>query len=49
VQVIDHINRRMGRGSVFFGIEGTEKHWHSLATQKSQCFTTSLDDLPVAK
>jgi len=49
MEVLDQINRRMGRGSVFFGVEGTEKHWHSLATRKSQCFTTCLDDLPVAK
>ncbi len=49
MQVLDQINRRMGRGSVFFGVEGTEKHWHSLATQKSRLFTTVLEDLPVAK
>ena len=37
---VDAINRRMGRGTVFYAASGIERDWAMAATMKSQHFTT---------
>ena len=45
---LDAINRRVGRGTVFFGAEGTETSWKAASDHASPGYTTRWSDLPVA-
>jgi DNA polymerase V len=47
---LDEINRKFGRRAVFFGIEGIQQPtWHAHRNMISPCYTTNLNDLPIAK
>jgi DNA polymerase V len=46
---LDRINIQHGKGTVFFGAEGVKKDWRSRQDVISPCYTTSLDELPVAR
>ena len=48
MQAIDGINNKMGSGTIKFTGEGLEKHWRAKAEKKTQCYTTSIDEIPVA-
>ena len=48
MQAIDGINSKMGSGTIKFIGEGLEKHWRTKAEKKTQCYTTSIDEIPVA-
>ena len=48
MQAIDGINNKMGSGTIKFTGEGLEKHWRAKAEKKTQCYTTSINEIPVA-
>jgi DNA polymerase V len=45
---LDAINRRMGRGSVFYAASGIHRPWAMAASMRSQHFTTDWDQLLTA-
>ena len=48
MQAIDEINETMGSGTIKFLGEGLEKQWRSKAEKKTRCYTTRIDEIPVA-
>ncbi|MDR2642261.1 MAG: Y-family DNA polymerase [Planctomycetaceae bacterium] len=47
---LDEINRKFGRRTVFFGVEGIHQPaWRAHRNMISPCYTTDINDLPVAK
>ena len=48
MEAIDGINKKMGSGMIKFIGEGQEKYWRAKAEKKTQCYTTSIDEIPVA-
>ncbi|MDR2170304.1 MAG: Y-family DNA polymerase [Planctomycetaceae bacterium] len=47
---LDEINHKFGRGSIFFGVEGIQQPtWRPRHNMKSPCYTTNINDLPIAK
>jgi DNA polymerase V len=48
MQAIDGINNKMGSGTIKFIGEGLEKTWRAKAEKKTQCYTTNIDEIPVA-
>ena len=48
MQAIDGINDTMGSGTIKFLGEGLEKQWRARAEKKTQRYTTSIDEIPVA-
>ena len=49
LEVIDNINRKMGRDSVQFAIQGYKKTWMLKQQKLSPCYTTRWNDLLVVK
>lgn len=45
MNTIDHINRRYGKKTVFFGAQGIENHWAMKRGKMTNRFTTSWDEL----
>ncbi|HIE79466.1 MAG TPA: Y-family DNA polymerase [Nitrospinaceae bacterium] len=48
MQAIDRINNTMGSGTIKFLGEGLEKQWKAKAEKKTRCYTTRIDEIPVA-
>lgn len=48
MQVMDTINRRMGKGSLTIAATGTKKRWAMRRNRKSPNYTTEWGELPVA-
>jgi len=48
MQVMDAINRKMGKGSLTVAASGIQKRWSMRREQKSPNYTTEWDELPVA-
>jgi len=48
MQAIDKINNTMGSGTIKFLGEGLEKQWRAKAEKKTRCYTTRIDEIPVA-
>lgn len=48
MQAIDGINNTMGSGTIKFLGEGLEKQWRAKAERKTRCYTTRVDEIPVA-
>jgi DNA polymerase V len=48
MQAIDKINDTMGSGTIKFLGEGLEKQWRAKAEKKTRCYTTRIDEIPVA-
>jgi len=48
MQAIDEINDTMGSGTIKFLGEGLEKQWRAKAEKKTRCYTTRIDEIPVA-
>lgn len=46
--VVDAINKKMGKRTVFFASQGTKRDWQMLCSNRSPCYTTDWDELPVA-
>ena len=46
---LDNINAKWGRGAVQYAAAGLKKTWMFKRDQLSQAYTTSWDQLPVAK
>jgi len=38
----------MGSGTIKFLGEGLEKQWRAKAEKKTRCYTTRIDEIPVA-
>lgn len=49
METLDHINARMGWGTVSFASSGTVQEWPMLSTMKSQRYTTSWKEFLVVK
>ena len=48
MQAIDTINKTMGSGTIKFLGEGLEKQWEAKAERKTRCYTTRINEIPVA-
>jgi len=48
MQAIDEINKTMGSSTIKFLGEGLEKQWRAKAEKKTRCYTTRVDEIPVA-
>lgn len=48
MRLIDTVNSKYGRSTVFTAAEGTKKEWAMKQDFKSPCYTTRWSDLPVA-
>lgn len=48
IQVMDSINRRMGKGSLTIAASGTRQRWAMRRDRKSPNYTTEWSELPVA-
>ncbi|SVC06883.1 uncharacterized protein METZ01_LOCUS259737, partial [marine metagenome] len=48
MRAIDGINGKMGSGTIKFIGEGLQKRWGAKAEKKTPCYTTSIDEIPVA-
>ncbi|MEO8411905.1 MAG: DUF4113 domain-containing protein, partial [Propionivibrio sp.] len=49
MQVMDQINQTWGRGTLHSAAEGVQKAWKMKREKKSPGYTTSWDELPVAR
>ena len=47
MQVMDSVNRRMGKGSMTIAASGTKQRWAMRRDSKSPNYTTDWDELPV--
>lgn len=45
MQALDHLNRQLGRNTVFYGAAGIRREWAAVATMKSRHYTTQLRDV----
>ena len=48
MQAIDKIDNTMGSGTIKSLGEGLEKQWRAKAEKKTRCYTTRVDEIPVA-
>ncbi|MBF0138623.1 MAG: Y-family DNA polymerase [Magnetococcales bacterium] len=48
MEIMDAVNRRMGRGTLHVLGEGLEQRWRARANRRSPRYTTCLDELPIA-
>ena len=46
---VDKINRHFGKGTLFFGSQGTEQRWRSASEHCSPNYTLSFSELPIVK
>lgn len=49
MQVMDSINRRMGKGSLTIAASGTRQRWAMRRDRKSPNYTSDWDELPIAQ
>ncbi|MBC8423842.1 translesion error-prone DNA polymerase V subunit UmuC [bacterium] len=49
MDVLDHLNRDLGRGTVRYAAEGLRKAWRMKQEHRSPAYTTRWDQLPVAR
>jgi DNA polymerase V len=49
MQTLDSLNNRFGRDTLKLGSAGTQAAWSMRAGNKTPCYTTRWDELPVAK
>ncbi|MDZ4182240.1 MAG: Y-family DNA polymerase [Candidatus Cloacimonadaceae bacterium] len=49
MDVIDRLNRRQGRDTVFYAATGTQKDWEMKRAKLSPSYTTRLSDIPKVK
>ena len=47
MQALDEVNRRHGRGTLYPAALGVGRRWATKFEQKSPCYTTRLDELPI--
>jgi DNA polymerase V len=47
--VMDELNARYGRGTVFMAAIGTKRGWKLRAEHHSPCYTTRMTELPIAR
>ena len=47
MQVVDNINRHMGKRSIFTAAQGTNRAWHMRRDYCSPRYTTHWQELPV--
>jgi len=48
MRLLDGINRRMGKGTLFLASQGIRKSWAMQRNLKSPCYSTRLTDIPTA-
>jgi len=48
MQSLDKINQKMGKGTVFFAAQGTDRTWQMRSGLKSPHYTTNWDELPAS-
>jgi DNA polymerase V len=48
MECLDLLNKRHGRNTVFYGSSGIDQSWKMSQKSKSQNYTTSWDELPIA-
>ena len=48
MQVMDYVNRRMGKGSMTIAASGTKQRWAMRRDSKSPNYTSDWDELPIA-
>jgi DNA polymerase V len=48
MKAMDGINDKMGSGTIKFIGEGLKKNWGAKAEKKTPCYTTNIDEIPVA-
>ena len=46
MKTIDHINKSMGKHTVFFASEGTHKSWAMKRNKKTRAYTTRWSEIP---
>ena len=49
MEALDSLNNRYGRDTVRLGSAGTTATWSMKAGNKTPCYTTRWDELPVAR
>jgi DNA polymerase V len=49
MNTLDKINKRYGKGVLFLGSQGIQRHWNMNREMKSPAYTTRLGDLPIVK
>ncbi len=49
MNVLDHLNRDLGRGTVRYAAEGLRKAWRMKQEHRSSAYTTRWDQLPVVR
>lgn len=49
LQVLDALNRRQGKGTLFMAAQGIRKPWYMKQEHRSQQYTTSWSELPCVK
>jgi hypothetical protein len=49
IMALDAVNARMGRGKVGFGLVAEEAPWAMQCDNRTPSYTTSWEDLPVAR
>ncbi|HEY9685252.1 MAG TPA: Y-family DNA polymerase [Oculatellaceae cyanobacterium] len=49
MKALDAANTRWGRGTIFLAAEGTKKEWKVKSQYRSPSYTTSWDEIPIAR
>jgi DNA polymerase V len=49
MEIVDRLNTKMGRNTIWHGAEGIHQNWNTKATNVSPCWTTQWSALPVVK
>lgn len=49
LHAVDHINRQLGKNTLFYGAMGVNPRWKMRSERRSRCYTTDWEELAVAK
>ncbi|GHT36503.1 hypothetical protein FACS189427_08240 [Planctomycetales bacterium] len=49
MQSLDTVNQTLGKGTLFFGSQGTDNGWHGASEHRSPSYLMSWESLPIAK
>lgn len=49
MQSLDAVNQTLGKGTLFFGSQGTDNGWHGASEHRSPSYLMSWESLPIAK
>jgi len=49
MESVDKINRHFGKGTLFFGSQGTKQKWRSTSEHCSPNYTLTFGELPIVK